>query len=249
MQRQLLSSFYHLLRVAMLLADESGLLGEMSAKGTDDKVSGERNDDVSAAIRCSHVPSRRQYRILRFKAAPRLCAAFECAVSMCKMQPVLRCVVQRTTCSATVKLQQQEVRCRRGGGPCAEAAGGGGTGEEAPGRGLAADLAAALQAFLRGLLPASRHFTDELLGATLQLLLSAPAALLQPRVNNAPCCLTRCPGADSLNVHGLMGACSRSTGLLCRAQLSLSERALACLLPKVLRMVSMRWVLHSSLTS
>lgn len=48
------------------------------------------------------------------------------------------------------------------------------------------DLSAALQSFLRGLLPASRHYVDELLGATLQLLLSAPATLLQPQVLTTP---------------------------------------------------------------
>lgn len=129
---------------------------------------------------------------------------------------VLRCMVHSTTCSALVKLQQQEVRYRRGAGPCAEAADGRGPVEEARGRGR--DLAAALQTFLRGLLPASRHFTDELLGATLQLLLSAPVALLQPRVGHRPCHLTRCLGAGSENACGLMGACYVSTGFLFRAR-------------------------------
>lgn len=50
MQRQLLSSFYHLLRVAMKLADEGGLLGA-SAQGTVGKESGESSEDLSAAIR------------------------------------------------------------------------------------------------------------------------------------------------------------------------------------------------------
>lgn len=45
-------------------------------------------------------------------------------------------------------------------------------------------LAAMLRSFLRELLPASRSFSDELLAAALELLLSAPVSLLPPQVNS-----------------------------------------------------------------
>lgn len=44
-------------------------------------------------------------------------------------------------------------------------------------------MAATLQGFLQELLPASRQFSDELLAAALELLLSAPVSLLPPQAS------------------------------------------------------------------
>lgn len=44
-------------------------------------------------------------------------------------------------------------------------------------------VAATLQGFLQELLPASRQFSDELLAAALELLLSAPVSLLPPQAS------------------------------------------------------------------